>query len=346
MTKVRVLLALIGLCTMDAGGQTFRGSGIVFVALGDVNLGRLVGQKIVGGDTLYPFRNMENAIARGDIGFANLESQLTDQGGETQHPGDNYIFCGPLGGSASLRLAGIDVVSTANNHAYDYGRRALLETVAALASEGIAQTGLSDGWDSAFEPVVLERDGFRVGVLAYTEFVNRRGEWDGAISVFDARRAHREIRSLKTRVDFVVASYHGGTEYTPLPPSGTLRNLRSLAASGADVVVGHHPHVPQGVEVAGSSVIFYSLGNFVFYQPQMYWTQVGLLACIHLEREGEGVRTRMVHLEPFRAGAQPVRLLPRHDVDSIAARFTQFSPSPVFREGSSFILSQYAHTRF
>ncbi len=345
---IRPLGICVGVALMVAGAtaQSLAPDGLVLRAFGDVNLGRKAGQRIFEGDTAFPFRDAGRLLTDADAMFVNLESPLTDQGGETRHPRDGYRFCGPRIGAATLVRGGIDVVSGANNHMYDYGRRGMLETLTSLDEVGIRVAGLEADVPGANGPVVLTVQGMRLGFVAYTEFVNMPGSWQGNIDVFDARKAKRDIAALRKRADLVVASYHGGTEYTEGPPAGTLRNLRSLADAGADVVIGHHPHVPQGVELRNGRVILYSLGNFVFYQPQRYWTQIGLALCLHVSTANGEPGVHGLHLIPFRAGLQPTPVLASSDLDSLEARFARTSPGLVRREGSSFILSIYDHTYF
>lgn len=104
---------------------------------GDINLGRKIGKKLLKGDSIYPFYYVRDEFFKNDIVFGNLESQLSDQNGETQHRKYNLIFTGPPEGAKSLRINGINIVSTANNHAFDYGKRAFDETIENLTSQGI-----------------------------------------------------------------------------------------------------------------------------------------------------------------------------------------------------------------
>lgn len=347
MTWSRLILSLLlAGSAVRVQAQSFGRGDRILLALGDVNLGRQVGQHIFRGDTLFPFRKLDGLLDGADLTFVNLESPLTDQGGETRHPSDVYRFCGPRIAAWTLASAGIDIVSGANNHMYDYGRRGLVETLSSLEEASVRVVGLQADSTSLPDPAVLEAEGIRIGFVAYTEFVNMPGGWKDKIAVFDRRRVRREIRALRKKADLVVASYHGGTEYTERPPGGTLRNMRALAEEGADVVLGHHPHVPQGVEVHGGAVILYSLGNFVFYQPQHVWTQIGLAACVHVEMDGSGAKVTALHLTPFRAGLQPRQDLSSAEFDSVKVRFHATSPAMVRREGSTFIMSTYDHTLF
>ncbi|HEY4612105.1 MAG TPA: CapA family protein, partial [Bacteroidota bacterium] len=181
----RLFVAWIVCSAISASAQVRRDSTqLVFWAFGDVNLGRSVGKELLKGNVDYPFEHVRDSLRTADVVFVNLESQLSDQGGETQNPKDVYAFCGPPEGALSLRKANISVVSTANNHAYDYGMRGLRETIESLQKEDVQFTGTSQDSVGKFPPVFIEKNGIRLGILSYTEFVNRKGGWQGRISVF------------------------------------------------------------------------------------------------------------------------------------------------------------------
>ena len=333
----RVLSSWIVVIGLGAVADARQDSSTVrMMLLGDVNLGRKVGQAILKGDTLYPFVNARERLEAVDLVFANLESQLTDQGGETQHPRDNLIFCGPPAGAWTLGRSGLDIVSTANNHAFDYGFKGLHETITALNDAGVALAGTSGAAVRAFPPATIARNGIRFGFLAYTEFVNIKGNWSDHIAVYDSARAADDVQHLRQNVDIVIASYHGGAEYVTRPRSRTLRNLRALASAGADIVVGHHPHVPQGVERRGTSVILYSLGNFVFYQPQHYWTQIGLAAEVTVVKRGDSTRVLEILLHPVAAGLQPGWHISAGALDSLDRRFQSTTSHSVRRDADIF----------
>ena len=122
------------------------------LGIGRVNFGRECGQAILANPTYDPFQFVEPLWRDSDITFVNLESQLSDQKGETQSPKNRLIFTGPPGGADVLARAGIDVVSTANNHAWDYGRSALFETLDNLARAGVANVGTGKTFDAAYAP--------------------------------------------------------------------------------------------------------------------------------------------------------------------------------------------------
>ena len=299
---------------------------VSLLALGDVNLGRTVGQEILKGNVDYPFEKFGDVLKRAEIVFANLECPVTDQNGETQSLKSNVIFCAPPGAAATLRRSGVTVVSTANNHAFDYGFKGLRETIKFLKQDSINFTGTVTDSGANFTPVIIERNNIRIGVVAYTQTVNMvRGIKSGLISVFDSARAQREVRALKNNVDFVLASYHGGEEYKDISGKSAEEEMKLLADFGVDVVFGHHPHVPQGIEIYHGCWMFHSLGNAVFNQPQRFWTQRSFAVLVEFEKRNEQKRISSIELIPFRPGYQPATNLGTDDIQKLMDRIQTLS---------------------
>ncbi|MGB2867672.1 MAG: CapA family protein [Bacteroidota bacterium] len=306
------------------------------MAFGDINLGRSVGQWLLNGELEYPFGKMGPLLRSADIVFANLESPLSDQRGETESPSSNVVFCGPPVAASVLHKGGVSVVSTANNHAFDYGLKGLNETIRFLRNEQIAFAGTSEEkTDSMFAPAIVERNGIRVGFLGYTQLVNIQGEWAGHISLYDGERAEREVRSLKEKADFVVASFHGGTEYADSPDEQSVLQMRALVDAGADVVLGHHPHVPQGIELYKDKLIVHSLGNFVFYQPQFSWTGKSYGLELFLKKDGSGTTISSMRLIPFRPSLQPSQNLGERERTDLLVRVKKLSSGSIQFHGVS-----------
>ncbi|HTQ02360.1 MAG TPA: CapA family protein [Polyangiaceae bacterium] len=268
----------------------------VIVAGGDVNLGRECGQAILADPHYDPFRFMGPIWGDADVRFVNLESQLSDQDGETQSPRNRLVFTGPPGGGATLAQAGIAVVSTANNHAWDYGRGALFETLDNLARANVKKAGTGRTLDEAYEPAVVEARGRRIAVVAVTQIWNdgpiERHEGRNYVAWARLRRVAGALERARRAADFVILSYHGGVEYVDAPIDATRRFIDGALKTGlVDVVIGHHPHVPQGVGFVRGRPVFYSLGNFVFaghdWAP---WTLTGFVARLELDGD-RGLRT-------------------------------------------------------
>jgi poly-gamma-glutamate capsule biosynthesis protein CapA/YwtB (metallophosphatase superfamily) len=264
---------------------------LVIVAGGDVNFGRECGQAILADSKYDPFRFMGTLWGDADVRFVNVESQLSDQQGETQSPRNRLVFTGPPGGANTLAQAGIGVVSTANNHAWDYGRGALFETIDNLKRAGVKQAGIGRTLDEAYAPAVVEVGGRRVAVVAVTQIWNAGeiDEHEGRKHVAWARpnRVRAALERARREADIVLLSYHGGAEYIDAPVPPTRKFIDSVVKTGlVDVVIGHHPHVMQGVGFVRGKPVFYSLGNFVFaghnWAP---WTLTGLVARIEVDAE-------------------------------------------------------------
>jgi poly-gamma-glutamate synthesis protein (capsule biosynthesis protein) len=301
-----IILCLCAAVTTTRSVAADSSSVVRLIAFGDVNLGRGVGQKLLEGDTLFPFRDMKNFLAQGDIVFVNLESQLSDQNGETQDPLHNLIFTGPPAGGAALARAGVTIVSTANNHAYDYKMRALRETLRALDSSGIYHAGTSEDPASVYAPVLLNIKDIRFALFAITALMNTRSsEWRPYIAWTDTAQLLPRIRRIRDSVDVIIVSYHGGNEYVDEPTATVTEHFREITEAGADIIIGHHPHVFQGVKLVGQTWQAYSLGNFVFRQPQKFWTQKSVGLVWNFSRKDALVSVDSVEAVPVRTGFQP-----------------------------------------
>ncbi|HWZ34298.1 MAG TPA: CapA family protein [Bryobacteraceae bacterium] len=244
---------------------------------GDVMLSRFVGRLArERRDPALPMRDLAPYFAAADIAFVNLESPFSDRGRPVEK---GMVFKAEPEMIGGLELAGIDVVSTANNHARDGGEYGIEFTLDWLEKHGIAAAGSGRSEEAAHSGVVLERNGLRFGFLAYT-FDQSNGnytDFDERIAVLDVARMRRDVAAMRTRADVVIVSMHAGIEYAARPNQQQVAFAHAAIDAGARVVVGHHPHVVQPWERYGSGVIYYSLGNLVFDQFQRAETQRGAL---------------------------------------------------------------------
>ena len=324
---------LKGTAGSEGGGKREGGSvrnSVTLLAFGDVNLGRLVGKRILGDEIRYPFEKISLKSGSSDIVFANLESQLSDQKGETQDPVHNMIFTGPPDGALSLTSFGFTVVSTANNHAYDYGKSALLETLNHLDDENIAHVGTARSQEELYEPIMFEKNGIRFAFFAATDLMNFEGGWHQYVAMTDTSKLFPAIRDAASAVDVVVVSVHGGDEYADEPTEHIRTFDEECVHQGATIVLGHHPHVPYGVEKIGRSYIFHSLGNFVFYQPQLFWTQLSYAVQLTIERNDDSaVSVTSVSFVPLKAGYQPSLLADSASLAVLQERVQSVSNIPI-----------------
>jgi poly-gamma-glutamate synthesis protein (capsule biosynthesis protein) len=262
---------------------TERAQSITLIAGGDVSFGRKFGQRLLRDASFDPFRSISPLLDSADLRFVNLESVLSEQGGETEHPVRPLTFVGPPDAARSLARAGIELVSVANNHAWDYGKAAFLESLEHLTRAGVAYTGASRNAGEAFEPQRLTVRGWSTAWFAVTDIWNRgvEGEPEAEPHVAFARSGAviRAIERARSQSDLVIVSYHGGCEYSEHIAREQRSFARAAMAAGADAVIGHHPHVPQGLEWFDERPVLYSLGNLVFNQHRDHaWTGRGFLA--------------------------------------------------------------------
>ena len=265
-----------------AGPADGRGE-IVLAAGGDVTLGARLEEHLqalaIQDGTLdphgYPFARIAHHLRGADLALVNLEGPFTRRGIRLPK---NFNFRASPHLAAALSRAGIGAVSLANNHVMDYGAAGLQDTLAALAGEGIAGFGAGATLPAARRGVVVERRGMRIGLLGYL-FLGDNSIEPPAIFAGPGRpgvaghprsaaaveaMVRQDVASLRPRVDALVISFHWGREKR-YEPEGYQRRLgRAAVDAGAQVVVGHHPHVIQGIEAYRGGLIAYSLGNFVF----------------------------------------------------------------------------------
>ncbi len=248
---------------------------------GDVMLSRYVGTRARRlHDPGSPLRDLAPLLSSANIAFVNLEAPFSDHG----HPIEKgMVFKAEPEMVEALKVAGVSVVSTANNHARDCGAYGVDFTVDWLAKNGIAAVGTGHTAEAAHQGAVLARNGVRFGFLAYT-YDQSNGNYkdrDDRIAMMDVPRMTKDVQEMRQRADAVIVSMHAGVEYQAKPNAQQRSFAHAAIDAGASVVVGAHPHVTQPVESYKDGVIFYSLGNLVFDQFQRRETQHGLLADVY-----------------------------------------------------------------
>jgi len=258
---------------------------IVFV--GDLNFGRsLATNYLFRGRGAEVFAGVRDRLRAADITVGNLESMLLERG-QFADTTNSPVFAGPQAIAIPLlKDAGFDYLGTANNHAWDFHREGLLESIAHLDSAGIPHNGTGANLGDAWRPVVMHVKGWTIAFFSMTAIFNNPvtlsvigSESECCVAWADTLRAAERFRTVRDSVhaDLVIAYVHAGMEYRPVPEPDVVIRFRALIRAGADAVIGHHPHVPQGIEYLDGKPIVYSIGNFVFKQGQP-WTNRGLWA--------------------------------------------------------------------
>lgn len=263
---------------------------ICVVAVGDIMLSRGVAGEIKKHDNnqYHPFLKMESCLKCGDIVFGNLENPITP-GREIMMP-ERTLRADP-GVEAALYDAGFTVLSLANNHMEDFGRQGLLDTLQYLDKAGIRYVGAGKTSEEAFAAKYTAVKGLKLAFLAFAEPAlvpdsYLAGSGQTGVAFGEPERIRAAVQEAKKKADFVVVSMHAGTEYEPVPDFAQTRLAHLSIDAGADLVLGHHPHVVQKIEKYKDKYIMYSLGNFVFDQKWSRATRIGLVARIFITSKG------------------------------------------------------------
>ncbi|MCQ2352862.1 MAG: CapA family protein [Victivallaceae bacterium] len=219
-----------------------------------------------------------------DYRIVNLESPLSSAPFIVK---SGAAFAGDPKAVNALTCVPFDAALLANNHVFDCGDAGFLDTVSALRENGIAYAGAGENLSAARKPLVIEKNHLRIAVFAMSEGEDEKGAtWSHpGVRPWEVDLLADEIRKTKGDFDFVFVSLHCGLEYQPYPSCYVWEACRRLAGAGADLIAGHHPHVPQGMTFFGKTPVFFSLGNFGFYQPSaLFYRKIGFYLEIEAEK--------------------------------------------------------------
>lgn len=234
----------------------FEDKSVKVVLLGDVMLGRSVmTQSLKINNPRYPFLKVADRLKKADLVFANLEAPFVEG---CQKTDSGMIFCADPKMVEGLSYANISVVSLSNNHITNYGQKGLADTKKILTEAKIDYTG--DG-----NLAIKEIRGLKFGFLGFN-----------FVSSSPTNVDYKMINDSKKLVDILIVGVHWGGEYQDKANATQREVAKKLVESGADVVVGHHPHWVQDEEKIDGKPVYYSLGNFVFDQPWSEKTKEGL----------------------------------------------------------------------
>ena len=219
----------------------------------------------------YPLGEVLPHWCDADLRFGNLESPLTARPKVTP---SKLTLRGAPHAIDALQYARFDFVAVANNHMMDYGPEGLAETCDKLDVAGIAHAGAGDNNGAACAPAILNHNGHTIGLLAYCDvwqvsplYARERSPGVAPLRVSDCVA---QIQELRRQVDWVIVQLHWGQEMAQMPSPEQRAWARSLVDAGADLVLGHHPHVLQPAEIVDGVPVFYSLGDFLF--SDMFWS--------------------------------------------------------------------------
>ncbi len=211
------------------------------------------------------FNMISPFLKKSDLVIGNLEGPLTLAG--TPVPGKCTLNGNPEWAGV-MKNSGINMVTLANNHIMDYGIQGLTATINNLRSAGIKYVGAGRDIIDACKPEYFESEGRKIGVLGRTSVIvsspSYAGEDQPGVAFFDLDETIDTIRNCKRQCDVVIILMHWGIEHYNYPTPNQRGIAEKLIEAGTDLIIGHHPHVLQGMERIGKGLVAYSLGNFVF----------------------------------------------------------------------------------
>ena len=273
------------------------------------------------------FSDVADVFQHADFGFVNLETPVAPAHSHGSKP---FLFDAPIDLINALKANGIKMVSFANNHVMDQGWVGFAETREHLREQGLLFVGSGDTAQQAWQPVIVEANGIKVGWLGMTRWLNggRNPDKDdqphvnffpypnesGGAPGMDEAGVLEAIKQARQKCDLLVVSIHWGTEYAPAPRPEDVETAHKMLEAGAAAIVGHHPHVLQPVETyrtadGRDAVIFYSLGNFLSNQSRTYVDglmpdkngdprdeMIGLFSAVRKDYGPAGVRVELGHV--------------------------------------------------
>lgn len=247
--------------------------------VGDIMLTRGVKSSVMknfNGDYSKMFENLPE-LKNADILFGNLEGPVSDKGNNV---GSKYSFRMDPEILQILRDAGFDIVSFANNHIGDWNVNAFNDTLTRLEEIGILKTGAGRNKNEVINPTIIEKNNIKFGFLGVSDvgpnWMQAKDDTAGILLANDPK-LEEIIQNAKTQCDVLIVSFHFGDEYKTQHNSRQEKLAHNAINSGADMVIGHHPHVMEDIEEYNGKTIVYSLGNFIFDQYFSKETMQGML---------------------------------------------------------------------
>lgn len=235
-----------------------------------------------GYDFALPFEKIRNYISSADVAIGNFETTVYEKKALSGFP----RFNSPPEVLEGISRTGFDVMVTANNHCMDTGVEGAENTAALIKKNNMKAVGA--GIEN--KSTIIDVNGIKLGILAYTTSINGLRAPEGYASMADEVQIKQDIVILKEKCDFVIVYMHAGVEYNRDVEEETMRLFRAVADMGADCVLGSHPHVARKSEMynTGDKQVFinYSMGNFLSNQNDKY-TNIGTMTRLLIRKQGE-----------------------------------------------------------
>ncbi len=286
-------LGLAGTSAVTLAGETVDAPppprAFSMIAVGDVMLDRNVWKHIDANGYRSILEKVRDDLRSADITFANLECPLSTVGPHS--PSEYLLFRANPSAVKVVTDGGIDVVALANNHALNAGEAGLRQTMDHLDNAGVAYCGAHEDRDRAWDPCRFIVADIELGFVACTDLSFGHGSWCKADD--DLSGLRDRVAEAAGKCDLLAVSIHWGNEYQNKPTRRQKDVAEAAIEAGADLIIGHHPHVLQGVGSYQGVPILYSAGNFVFDQ-----------------REGERMESSVFHLRFVEGEGWHIRIVP------------------------------------
>lgn len=238
---------------------------ITIAAVGDLYIGGSAAPYLKQRGYSYPFESNKYILKTADITVVNLEAPLTNN--KEAFMNKEYVLKMNPDAASAMRDAGFNVATLANNHIMDYGVEGLKDTITSLANAGIDHAGAGENLNVARKPATKSIKGKNIAFLAYSKvFPDEFYATDNSAGTVPGLFEYimNDIKKTKQHYDIIVVSFHWGEELMKYPKDYQIKLAHLAIDSGANLIIGHHPHVVQGIERYNNGLIFYSLGNFAF----------------------------------------------------------------------------------
>ncbi|KAF6582650.1 CapA family protein [Paenibacillus sp. EKM211P] len=312
----------------DANNDDANSPAVTLHFIGDVQFSGKVEQRLEQNGFDFPYQYLGSLFHKDDLTIANLETPVTTNGVGALNK--TYVYKSSPKALTAMAAAGVNAVNLANNHILDQGTSGLLDTLKYLDEKGIAHAGAGRNAKEAYAPHYFERNGIKIALLGATRVMpeanwNASAKQPGVAGAYDSTAIVKSIREARNQADLVIVVAHWGKErVTTLEPHQTELSHAFIDA-GADLVIGGHPHVLQGMEQYKGKWIAYSTGNFIFSKstvPATWDTAIFQATCT---RNGDC----KMKLTPYRADlGQPIPLKDA-EASKILQKVAALSPSNV-----------------
>lgn len=253
--------------TGDISEDVFTEKSLSFSFAGDVLLDGNVAASLKKNGSSFIISGVKDILSASDIAMINLENPISLRG--TKAKDKQFTFRVDPKYMDVLTSSGIDIVTLANNHTLDYGKDALLDTFENLNKINVKYVGAGNDINSASAPVLIDKNGYKTAILGSSHVIPEvswaagKGR-PGLATTYNPSRLLSEISAAKKTSDIVVVYLHWGEEKKTTPVDYQRNLAKKYIDSGADIVIGSHPHVLQGFEFYKEKLIAYSMGNFIF----------------------------------------------------------------------------------